>query len=87
MAIAAFPVACGTFIGAGDVDPDELARPGFALVPSGFRWKKGSYLVRLFGRSMEPRIADGSWGIIHPWLATDPQSRIVLVEERNSFGD
>jgi hypothetical protein len=38
------------------------------------------FVARIVGRSMEPRIPDGSYGIFRPVPAGDREGRIVLVE-------
>jgi len=38
MEVKAFRFACGDFIGVGDVEKEELERPGWALVPKGCRY-------------------------------------------------
>src|SRR5713101_788111 len=82
MRVESFPVACGEFIGISDVEKEELEKPGWALVPEGFRHREGMFGALLRGDSMTPRYYDGEWGL----FVLDPggtrQNRIVLVEHR-----
>jgi hypothetical protein len=80
MRVESFPVACGEFIDISDVEKDELEKPGWALVPEGFRHREGMFAALLRGNSMTPRYNDRKWGL----FVLDPGgtrwNRIVLVE-------
>jgi hypothetical protein len=63
MRVESFPVACGEFIDISDVEKDELEKPGWALVPEGFRHREGMFAALLRGNSMTPRYNDRKWGL------------------------
>jgi len=63
MRVESFPVACGEFIDISDVEKEELEKPGFALVPEGFRYREDMFAARLRGDSMTPRFNDREWGL------------------------
>jgi hypothetical protein len=43
MEVKEFRIACGEFIGIGDVSRDELEKPGTALVPHGISFAKDMF--------------------------------------------
>ena len=62
--------------------PEET---GWTEVP-GVSIKPGMFVARVRGRSMEPKIADGSWNLFRPCPLGSREGRIVLVQF-NSLGD
>jgi superfamily II DNA or RNA helicase/diadenosine tetraphosphate (Ap4A) HIT family hydrolase/HKD family nuclease/SOS-response transcriptional repressor LexA len=62
--------------------PEEI---GWAEA-AGASIKPGMFIARVRGRSMEPRIKDGSWNLFRPCPAGSRGERIVLVQF-NSMGD
>jgi hypothetical protein len=86
MEIKEFCVACGNFIGLGDMDRNEWERPGTALVPPGIPYAEGIFAVRARGHSMEPRIRNRMWCLFHPEVVGTRQDRIVLAEDRGKIG-
>lgn len=42
-------------------------------------WEKGSFIAQVIGKSMEPKVPDGSWCIFKPPKAGSREDRIVLV--------
>lgn len=53
----------------------------------GLRLEEGMFVVHVVGRSMEPRIPDGSLNIFRAPVAGSRQGRIVLVERPGRFED
>ena len=86
MEIKEFRVACGEFIGVGDMSRKERERPGWALVPNGVPWAVGMFAVRSRGDSMEPKIQDRMWCLFHPDVVGTRQHRLVLVEDQVESG-
>ena len=62
--------------------PEEI---GWAESP-GTPIKPGMFIARVRGRSMDPKIKDGSWNLFRPCPAGSREGRIVLVQF-NSMGD
>ena len=62
--------------------PEEI---GWAE-PTGTAIKPGMFIARVRGRSMEPKIKDGSWNLFRPCPQGSREGRIVLVQF-NSMGD
>jgi SOS-response transcriptional repressor LexA len=56
--------------------PEEI---GWTEVP-GVAVKRGMFVARVTGTSMEPLIPDGSWCLFRPWSAGSREGRIVLVQ-------
>ena len=86
MEVKSFPVACGKFINVGDVEWNELEKPGFALVPRRISYVERMFAARLRGTSMEPEIRDRDYGIFDPSMVGTRQGRLVLVEQEGQFG-
>jgi hypothetical protein len=86
MEIKEFRVACGEFVGSGDMSRKEWEKPGRALVPNGVRWSEGMFAARARGDSMEPKIRDRMWCLFHPNVVGTRQHRVVLVEDRSQSG-
>jgi SOS-response transcriptional repressor LexA len=51
---------------------------------SGVTLQPGMFIGRVSGRSMEPRIADGSWCIFRPCPAGSREGRLLLVQLRTA---
>jgi type I restriction enzyme, R subunit len=68
-------VAAGAFVENRPVEED-----GWVEVPETVRLRNGMFVARIEGRSMEPRIPDGSYAIFRPVPAGDREGRILLVE-------
>jgi type I restriction enzyme R subunit len=68
-------VAAGAFVENRPVEED-----GWIEVPQTVRPRAGMFVARIKGRSMEPRIPDGSYAIFRPVPAGDREGRILLVE-------
>jgi phage repressor protein C with HTH and peptisase S24 domain len=81
MEVKDFRVACGDFIDVGDVEREQMERPGRAIVPPGVPYAERMFTVRALGESMEPRIVSGEWPIFHFDVVGSRQDRIVLVED------
>jgi SOS-response transcriptional repressor LexA len=62
--------------------PEEI---GWAKA-AGASIKPGMFIARVRGRSMEPKIKDGSWNLFRPCPPGSREGRIVLVQF-NSMGD
>jgi hypothetical protein len=86
MDIEEFRVACGEFIGLGDMGRNEWEKPGKAVAPAGISWTEGMFAARARGHSMEPRVRDRTWLLFHPDVVGTRQHRIVLVEDRSKSG-
>jgi SOS-response transcriptional repressor LexA len=69
-------VAAGKFL-----DNDEVTTEGWEEVPAELRAREGMFIARIAGRSMEPRIPDGSLCVFRAFGAGSRQGRLVLVEE------
>lgn len=72
-------VAAGKFL-----ENQEVAQPegdeGWEEVPSGLRPTPDMFVARIVGRSMEPRIPDGSWCVFRAGVTGSREGRLVLVE-------
>jgi phage repressor protein C with HTH and peptisase S24 domain len=86
MEVMPFRIPCGAFIGESDLDPEELEKAGWALIPKGFPISPGIFSGRLRGDSMVPRMRDGWWGLFETGRVGTRQGQIVLVEDRNGIG-
>jgi hypothetical protein len=85
MEVKGFRVACGEFISNSELDRAEWEKPGVALIPDGIGYEEGIFTARAWGKSMDPRVADGQWPVFHPNAVGTRQDRIVLVEEQGKF--
>ena len=86
MEIKEFRVACGKFVGLSDLGRNEWEKPGKALVPLGVPWAVDMFAVRARGDSMEPKIRNRMWCLLHPDVVGTRQHRIVLVEDQSKNG-
>jgi len=68
-------VAAGKFL-----DNEEITEEGWEEAPVGMRLALGMFVARIVGRSMEPRIPDGSLCIFRSGVTGSRQGRLVLVE-------
>ncbi|HVN06531.1 MAG TPA: S24 family peptidase [Bryobacteraceae bacterium] len=67
--------AAGKFGGDEEVEEEEWVR-----APEGLRLKEGMFVAHVAGRSMEPRIPDGSLNVFRAPVVGSRQGKIVLVE-------
>lgn len=67
----------------GEQQPEEQ---GWVRV-SGVTLKPGMFVGRVTGRSMEPRIPDGSWCVFRPCPAGSREGRLLLVQLRTAESD
>ena len=72
-------VAAGKFLENRDVTQEE-GDEGWEEAPSGFRPTPGMFVARIAGRSMEPRIPDGSLCVFRAGVTGSREGRLVLVE-------
>jgi phage repressor protein C with HTH and peptisase S24 domain len=86
MKVVEFRIACGDFIGDSDLDPEELEKAGWALIPKGFPLSAGMFAGRLRGDSMTPRMKHREWAVFETGRVGTRQGQIVLVEDRNGIG-
>lgn len=68
-------VAAGKFL-----ENEEVGEEGWEEAPVGMRLEPGMFVARIVGRSMEPRIPDGSLCIFRSGVSGSRQGRLVLVE-------
>ena len=68
-------VAAGKFL-----ENEEVAEEGWEEAPAGLRLSEGMFVARIVGRSMEPRIPDGSLCVFRQFGAGSRQGKLVLVE-------
>jgi SOS-response transcriptional repressor LexA len=67
-----------------DISPEVI---GWGEV-NGIRLQEGMFIARVQGRSMEPRIADGSWCLFRRCPAGSREGRLLLVQiRRNAESD
>jgi SOS-response transcriptional repressor LexA len=71
--------AAATKFGADEAVEEE----GWVAAPEGLRLSEGMFVVHVEGRSMEPRIPDGSLNIFRAPVVGSRQGKIVLVELRD----
>jgi superfamily II DNA or RNA helicase/HKD family nuclease len=65
---------------AGGWGPDGSPRPiGWHRLANG-EAREGMFMARVVGRSMEPRIPSGSWGLFRPCPVGTREGRLVLVQ-------
>lgn len=67
--------AAGKFL-----DNEEVSEEEWIEAPPGLRLSAGMFAARIVGRSMEPRIPDGSLCVFRPSPAGSRQGKLVLVE-------
>src|SRR5258707_1898986 len=80
--VESFRAGCGEFIGMGDLEKEEVEKPGLAVLPEHIRYQEGMFAVRAKGTSMLPKILDGDFCFFIPDLGGTRLNRIVLVEHR-----
>src|SRR5579871_1803910 len=68
-------VAAGKFL-----ENQEVTEEGWEEAPAGLRPSREMFVVTIVGRSMEPRIPDGSLCVFRHGVAGSRQDRLVLVE-------
>jgi len=68
-------VAAGKFL-----ENPEVAAEGWEEAPAGLRLTREMFVARIAGRSMEPKIPDGSLCVFRAGVAGSRQGRLVLVE-------
>jgi phage repressor protein C with HTH and peptisase S24 domain len=75
-----FPLeaAAGVFGPVQTVEPD-----GWAEIETSRKLRPGMFVAHVVGRSMEPRIPDGSWCLFRSPVEGSRQGRIVLVQHRD----
>lgn len=59
---------------------EEVEEEDWVRIPEGLRLTEGMFVVHVVGRSMEPRIPDGSLNIFRAPVVGSRQGKIVLVE-------
>src|SRR5208337_5159854 len=59
---------------------EEVEAEDWVRAPEGLRLTEGMFVVHVVGRSMEPRIPDGSLNIFRGPVVGSRQGKIVLVE-------
>ncbi len=68
-------VAAGRFL-----ENQEVAAEGWEEAPAGLRLTPEMFVARIAGRSMEPRIPDGSLCVFRAGVPGSRQGRLVLIE-------
>jgi SOS-response transcriptional repressor LexA len=68
-------VAAGKFL-----ENREVAEEGWEEAPAGLKPAPAMFMARIAGRSMEPRIADGSLCVFRAGVTGSREGRLVLVE-------
>jgi SOS-response transcriptional repressor LexA len=68
-------VAAGKFL-----ENHEVAEEGWEEAPSGLHLTRAMFVARIAGRSMEPRIPDGSLCVFRAGVVGSREGRLVLVE-------
>jgi SOS-response transcriptional repressor LexA len=68
-------VAAGKFL-----ENPEVAAEGWEEAPAGLTLASGMFVARIEGRSMEPKIPDGSLCVFRAGVTGSRQGRLVLVE-------
>ncbi len=68
-------VAAGKFL-----DNDPVSEDGWEEAPVGLRLHENMFVARIVGRSMEPRIPDGSLCVFRSNVVGSRQGKLVLVE-------
>jgi phage repressor protein C with HTH and peptisase S24 domain len=69
-------VAAGKFL-----DNEEVTEEAWEEAPDGLRLTEGMFVARIVGRSMEPRIPDGSLCVFRTFGAGSRNGKLVLVEQ------
>jgi SOS-response transcriptional repressor LexA len=68
-------VAAGKFL-----ENEEIEEEGWEETPAGLRLTNNMFVARIVGRSMEPRIPDGSLCVFRAGVSGSRQGKLVLVE-------
>ena len=71
----------------GDEVVEEDAPEDWVPAPAGLRLAEGMFVAHVVGRSMEPRIPDGSLNVFRAPVVGSRQGRIVLVKRPGGFED
>lgn len=71
-------VAAGRFLEDNEVDAEDWVE-----TPSGLRLDEGMFVVRITGRSMEPKIPDGSLCVFRAGVTGSRSGKLLLVERRD----
>ncbi len=58
----------------------DAAQEGWVLTPRGLRLASGMFVARVVGRSMEPRISDGSLCVFRAPVIGSRQGKLLLIE-------
>jgi SOS-response transcriptional repressor LexA len=58
----------------------ESEQEGWVRAPAGMRLTEGMFVAQVVGRSMEPRIPDGSYCIFRAPVTGSRQGRVVMIE-------
>src|ERR1700678_1043280 len=75
-------VAAGKFL-----ENQEVEEEGWEEAPSDLRLTKELFVARIVGRSMEPKIPDGSLCVFRQGVTGARQGRLVLVENLETTGN
>jgi len=70
-------VAAGKFLDDHEVEPSDWVE-----TPESLRLEEGMFVVTITGRSMEPRIPDGSKCVFRAKVAGSRQGKLLLIENR-----
>jgi SOS-response transcriptional repressor LexA len=71
-------VAAGRFLEDNEVEAEEWLE-----TPPGLRLEESMFVVRITGRSMEPKIPDGSLCVFRAGVTGSRQGKLLLVERRD----
>ncbi|MBI4905982.1 MAG: helix-turn-helix transcriptional regulator [Acidobacteria bacterium] len=71
-------VAAGRFLEDNEVDAEDWLE-----MPADLRLDPGMFVVRITGRSMEPRIPDGSLCVFRAGVTGSRQGKLLLIERRD----
>jgi SOS-response transcriptional repressor LexA len=74
--------AAGKFI-----ENQEIQEDGWVEAPEDLRLTSDMFVGQIEGRSMEPRIPDGSWCVFRQGVTGSRQGRLVLVENIETTGN
>ena len=75
-------VAAGKFL-----ENQEVEEEGWEEAPSDLRLTRELFVARIVGRSMEPKIPDGSLCVFRQGVTGSRQGRLVLVEQSGGAND
>jgi phage repressor protein C with HTH and peptisase S24 domain len=78
-------VAAGKFLENQEVRQEE-GDEGWEEVPAGLQTTPAMFVARIAGRSMEPRIPDGSLCVFRAGVTGSREGRLVLVEDTSRGG-